>query len=315
MPKPVYLTFDTKEEGEAYCARLERVLDSGVIPDELSKQSQILTTLSQAYEIYFKNCPVSVADQANFPILLKRIGSVQILKVDYGWVENFLDRTKTEWNLSPSTIRHHIGSLSRMWDWLVKRQAVATNPFSALRRGYAAGGKEEVHRDRRLEPGEEARLVANLSGDILLLFNLALETAMRMREMYSLEWYQVDLAKRTIFLDKTKNGDKRQIPLSSVALSLLKSPQSGLVFPSLWDGSEPFPKATSRISRAFSRAADKAGCPDVHFHDLRHEATCRLFERTQLSDLEIALITGHRDPRMLKRYANLRASSLSLKLW
>ncbi len=46
-----------------------------------------------------------------------------------------------------------------------------------------------------------------------------------------------------------------------------------------------------------------------------HEATSRFFERTKLSDLQIAKITGHKDPRMLSRYANLRGSDLANQLW
>jgi integrase len=65
----------------------------------------------------------------------------------------------------------------------------------------------------------------------------------------------------------------------------------------------------------WAQIAKKAGCDALHFHDLRHEATCRLFERTQLSDLQISLITGHRDPRMLRRYSNLRGSDLAAQLW
>ena len=66
---------------------------------------------------------------------------------------------------------------------------------------------------------------------------------------------------------------------------------------------------------AYTDADTAAGCPDLRFHDLRHEATSRLFERTNLSDLQIAKITGHKDPRMLARYANLRGSDLAGALW
>ena len=54
-----------------------------------------------------------------------------------------------------------------------------------------------------------------------LLTTLALETAMRMREMYTVEKEQIDLPRRTVFLDRTKNGSKRQVPLSSVAVEIL----------------------------------------------------------------------------------------------
>ena len=60
---------------------------------------------------------------------------------------------------------------------------------------------------------------------------------------------------------------------------------------------------------------EAADCADLRFHDLRHEATSRLFERTKLSDIEISRITGHKDPRVLRRYSNLRGSDLAAKLW
>ena len=129
---------------------------------------------------------------------------------------------------------------------------------------------------------------------------------------------QIDLARRTIFLDKTKNGSKRQVPMSSVLHGLLEkylaSRQSD--YPSLFSwGQLPVKTATNRLSHLFAARFEKAGCGELRFHDLRHHATCRFFERTTLSDIEIAKITGHRDPRMLLRYANLRASDLALKLW
>ena len=91
----------------------------------------------------------------------------------------------------------------------------------------------------------------------------------------------------------------------------------GLLFP-WWNGDltdDALVKTTSLLSRQFSRVFDAAGCPDFRFHDLRHEATSRLFERTRLSDIQISRITGHKDPRVLRRYSNLRGSDLAAQLW
>lgn len=119
--------------------------------------------------------------------------------------------------------------------------------------------------------------------------------------------------KRTIFLDKTKNGHKRQVPLSSVAIIALKNiPKKGQVFKSFCGDRR---LTTMRLSRQFTVFTEKAGCEGLKFHDLRQEATCRLFERTSPSDVQISLITGHRDPRMLRRYSNLRGSDLAQRLW
>ncbi len=67
------------------------------------------------------------------------------------------------------------------------------------------------------------------------------------------------------------------------------------------------------IKKAFSRATRRAGIEDLHFHDLRHEATTRLFEQG-LTIMEVSSITGHRDLQMLRRYTHLRAEDLAKKL-
>ena len=72
IPKPIYLSFPTKEEGEIYCARIEKLLDSGVVPDELLEKARPLTTISQAYEQYQLKVPLSQADESYWPILLRR---------------------------------------------------------------------------------------------------------------------------------------------------------------------------------------------------------------------------------------------------
>ena len=207
--------------------------------------------------------------------------------------------------------------------------------------------RKDVERDRRLLPHEEVRIRAILAGEIPegrqrsfdlrwqgaleCLFELALESAMRMREMYTVSLDQVDFPNKTFFLDKTKNGDKRQVPLTSVALKALRlymkqvkkhernmkgfSFDNGRLFP-WWDGrEESLRMTTSLLSRQFARIFEVAGCGDLRFHDLRHEATSRLFEKTKLSDVQISRITGHKDPRVLRRYANLRGTDLAAQLW
>ena len=63
------------------------------------------------------------------------------------------------------------------------------------------------------------------------------------------------------------------------------------------------------ISQAFERICSTAGIEGLTFHDLRHEATSRLFEKG-LNPMQVAAITGHKTLQMLKRYTHLRAEDL-----
>jgi integrase len=74
-----------------------------------------------------------------------------------------------------------------------------------------------------------------------------------------------------------------------------------------------FPITANALKLAFERAVKRAGIEDLHFHDLRHEATSRLAEKLP-NVIELAAVTGHKDLRMLKRYYHPRAEDLALKL-
>ena len=172
-------------------------------------------------------------------------------------------------------------------------------------------------RDRRLQVGEddseseETNLFAACrrcrNPYLLPIVRFALETAMRQGEIVGLRWQHVNLKRRTAFLPDTKNGQPRTVPLSTVALEVLKAlPRSinGEVFPGV---------TTESIKKAFIRATHGAGIENLHFHDLRHEATTRLFEQG-LNIMEVSSITGHKDLQMLRRYTHLRAEDLAKKL-
>lgn len=321
LPKPVYASADTEAEAVAYAQRVEQQLDAGIVPKNVADPGrQNLWTVQQWLEEYETRYPPCASDRPLLPIVIKAVGQHFIHDLSFTVIEPWIEAMKAK-KLTPGSIKKRVGALKRALDVAVARNILKNNPLAGMPRNYSAYGKNDgvavtdVERDRRLEPGEEEQLRAVLAEDpdLLRLFTLALETGMRLSELYTLTWSQVDLEKRTIFLDRTKNGDKRQVPMSSIAVELLKSGGEGLVFPFFRDGDRR--KTTLRIGYHWSKVAKQAGCEDLRFHDLRHEATCRFFERTTLSDLQISRITGHRDPRMLRRYANLRGSDLAEKLW
>lgn len=176
-------------------------------------------------------------------------------------------------------------------------------------------------RERRLNGDEEARLMAACDGMYKdpegwrLLIGLALETAMRAGELLGMQWDEINAEHRFIVIpkerEKTRKG--RQVPLSTKALAILaklkKRTAKGeqRVF-------DTMPTTSPVLGRGFKRITKRAECVDLHFHDLRHEAVARFFERTTLQTMEIALITGHTELKTLQRYANLRPAILASKL-
>jgi integrase len=94
-------------------------------------------------------------------------------------------------------------------------------------------------------------------------------------------------------------------PLTETALQIL----DGLPI----NSDRTFPITTNAFRLAWDRVRARAGITDLHFHDLRHEAISRFFERG-LNVPEVALISGHRDPRMLFRYTHPKPHVIAEKL-
>jgi len=331
LPKPINLSFKDESAGDAYVADLERLLDAGIVPSEFQEKRE--HNLHETITEYLQANAVSEQDrEILYAMRENELKNDPLTAITYDWAESQVAYQKSL-KRAPGTIRHKIGAMARCLDWAQRKGWIQANPLRLLPKGYATYADKEVEdeeRDRRLEPGEEEAIRAVLSGEyepkgqrrleipqreaLTLMFDLALETAMRMRETYTLTWEQVDFPQRTIFLDKTKNGDKRQVPMSSVITEKLAavSQTSGLVLP-FFDGS--YRKTTSRLSRQWARVFQHAGCEGLTYHCLRHEAASRFYERTSMTDLEISRITGHKTIRVLRRYSNLRAASMIHKMW
>ena len=74
-----------------------------------------------------------------------------------------------------------------------------------------------------------------------------------------------------------------------------------------------YPLSPVALRGLWNSVCRRAGFIDLRFHDLRHEATSRFFEKG-LNVMEVAAITGQKDLRMLQRYTHLRAEDLAKKL-
>ncbi len=203
---------------------------------------------------------------------------------------------------SGDSVRLYLALISRAWTRAMKESQLR-NPVEA-----AEIRLDLASRDRRLRDGEEERLLAACPETMKAVIAFALATAARQSEIAGLTWKDVDLKRRSAILRSTKNGETRALPLSKTALAVLES------LPRRIDGGQVFGMSAEAIKRAMIKATEKAGIDDLRFHDLRHEATSRLFEDTDLTDVEIASITGHKSMQMLRRYAHLRTHRLADRL-
>jgi len=164
-------------------------------------------------------------------------------------------------------------------------------------------------RERRVAATELPRLLAASEGTrsrwLPALIQLAVETGMRRSELLGMRWDDVNIQVRTVLLRNTKNGHPRTVPLSPRALEIIRD------IPRVDD--TVFVVSANAVRLAWERLRRRAGVVGLRFHDLRHEAVSRFFEKG-LNMPEVAAISGHRDPRMLMRYTHPKAEAIAIKL-
>lgn len=235
---------------------------------------------------------------------MDEISSVDI--ADYRDLRLNTTSSRTGRTVSANTVRLELALLSALYNLArIEWGTCSHNPVEHVRKPAASPG-----RTRRLTSTEERRIkraLQNKNSQLLAIFQLALETAMRQGEILSLRWEYVDLHMGVAHLPLTKNGTARDVPLSWKARQVLKEfagPGSGPVFSYTSNG----------FKSAWRTLLSETEIQDLHFHDLRHEAVSRLFELGTLNVMEVAAISGHKSMNMLKRYTHLRATQLVSKL-
>lgn len=311
--------FPSLKEAEAWSRLIESEMDRGIFQDRTEAERNTLGDILQRYMQEISPRKKSGAIEAirikrfliNENLCLYKASSLTG-KLLSSWRDNRLKE------VSGSTVNRELNLLSHAINIARKEWGIhVPNPIELIQRP-----RENKARQRRLSPSEELRLIEALdesSRDCVGKFKtgtrntwikpvmlFALETAMRRGEILSLKWCNINLANRTATLPDTKNGERRVVPLSSKAIQILNS------IPRSIDG-RAFPISEEALKHGFTRLCQRAGIEDLHFHDLRHEATSRLFEK-ELSLMEVASITGHRTLQMLQRITHLRPENLLQKL-
>jgi len=306
-------TFVTRAKAENWAKVVESEMVRGIYIDRSEAER---TTFGASLERYrdeitstkkgkVQEC-TKIGKLLRHPLAYRSLASIQSTDMS-----KFRDEMLKD-GLSDSTATKYLALISHLFTVAIKEWRLGVqNPVSNIRKPKAGEG-----RDRRLMDGEEALLMAALSGSgkgvrsnswVAPMACLAIETAMRESELLKLQWSDIDLPKRTALARDTKNGDKiRLIPLSSRAVLILSD------LPRSIDG-RVFPTTQQAVVQCFTRACKRAGIEGLRFHDLRHEAASRFFEKG-LDIMEVAAITGHKTLSTLRRYVHLKPDNLARKL-
>lgn len=301
-------TFINKADAERWARQTEVELDKGSFVNlGLAER----TTFAEIIERYIAEVLPTMrggkADYIRLKALARRpIAKLNMVSLTPQKIAQHRDERLKE--IAPATVIRELSYFSSIISYARKEWDININNPVAL----VARPKNPQGRSRILDATETNALFEALKPNgrrsiwMLPLVKLALESAMRRSELLGLRWEHIDLGRRTIFLQLTKNGTSRTVPLSTYAVQILTETPRNI------DG-RVFPVTHEVVSQAFNRARKQAGIKDVRFHDLRHMAITKLAEKLP-NLIELSAVSGHKSLAMLKRYYHPSAEQLAEKL-
>lgn len=240
-------------------------------------------------------------------ILREFFGKLKLRSIRHGDIERFKAsrlKTPTKHNKQRSiaSVNRELALLGRMLNVATREGWILKNPFTSG--NTLINSADERKRERILTRGEEEKLIAACVGPrahLKAILICALDTGMRMGEIFKLKWRDVDFAERVIIIQafNTKTMRERQVAMSErLTLELLalyeKSTQEcdALCF-----------GIKTSVKSAFTKARRDAGLLDVRFHDLRHTHATRLVS-SHMALSEVGRVLGHTQANTTFRYVN-----------
>lgn len=301
-------TFINKFDAERWAKQTEVELDKGSFVNlDLAER----TTFAEIIERYIVEVlPTMRGGKADFirlnALARRPIAKLNMVALTPQKIAKHRDERLKE--IAPATVIRELSYFSSIISYARKEWGInINNPVALVTRP-----KNPQGRSRILSAAETNALFEALKPTgrrsiwMLPLVRLALETAMRRSELLGLRWEHIDLGRRTIFLQLTKNGASRTVPLSTHAIKILSE------MPRNIDG-RVFPIKHEVVSQAFNRARKQAGVKDIRFHDLRHMAITKLAEKLP-NLIELSAVSGHKSLTMLKRYYHPNPELLAEKM-
>jgi integrase len=304
--KALVRTFRTRAMAKEWATRKEDEIDRGTYRDATAAERMIVAELLARYQKEITPRKRSQrTERSQIRMLKVSLGHLTVARLTPERIVEYADARLRD--VIGETVRKEINLLSNalrlaqsLWQLKLPENAAATAREILMATQSIRTGTPRV---RRVSGRELDKLYRHAPGVLPAMIEFAVETAMRRGELCAMR--RVDVSAGLLEIPAAKTG-ARTIPLSSRARELLRALPTrldGLVW-----GLRP-----DSVSQSFARACLKCGIVGLHFHDLRHEGTSRLFEKG-LSIEEVALITGHSEWKSLKRYTHLSPRLVGEKL-
>ena len=303
--KPLYKTFSKKALADKWAREMETAVEAGQFH---ANDPDVGVVIDRYIKEVLPIRPMQRTHHATVRTLQRKLAGTLVSELTAQWMLDFANAqdvvpsTRAQLFVFIAMILRHADTFWEVrpnWEeWKRGRHALIT---------YGLIGRS-VERSRRVSDDEIDEILGCMKSVLPMdeLIQFSLDTCMRVGEVCRILWSDIDHEKKTIVIrdrkhPSMKKGNHQTIPLLGSSYDIIKA--------QVRQRKEIFPYNPNSIGAAWCRAVQAAGLNDLRWHDLRHEGICRLFE-AGYEIQEVALVSGHRNWNMLRRYTHLRPESL-----
>lgn len=319
-------TFLRKSDADAWAVQAARDIDTGKEPGQRVRAAT-KNTFGSLIDMHLDDLadtgtPLRRSKEAVLRRLKEDIGDLAVGDLTKQKLVQF-GRRRAKEGAGPATLAidfSFIGTVmtnaAAVHDVVLDTEQLRLARYALRRLGLIA---KSIERDRRPTSDELGEILHYLDTAPRVIIPMgritrfAIATTMRSEEIHKILWAERDTTRKTVLIrdrkdPRRKEGNDQVVPLVGFtgfdAWELLEEQRE---WTRVRDRCFPYNHKSSET--AFRRAIEALGIDDLHFHDLRHDGISRLFE-AGLSIEQVALISGHKDWKQLKRYTNLRPETL-----
>jgi integrase len=323
--KYVNETFRRRKDAEEWALDIERRIDRQEPATTRSRDAKLVGDLIALHRADLQEVGKKIgrSKDASLNFLDERIGHLHIGELDRERLIQFGKERASE-GAGPVTVGMDLGYIKTIYSHAAAVHGISApiEPINLARialgrLGLVGKGNE---RDRRPTQDELDRIIAAFETNarqqipVGRIVRFAVATAMRQDEIVRVDWRDFDANARMLLIrdrkdPRRKHGNDQRIPLLDVSgYDACRIIEEQGRYSNVREG-RIFPYNGRSVGTAFRRQCKELQIDDLHFHDLRHEGTSRLFE-AGFSIEQVVLVTGHKDWKMLRRYTHLKPETL-----
>jgi integrase len=310
--------FDNKRDATLWASQVEAQMLGSASASTDYVNPLPTTTVAKLIASYMDNNEVGRSKVFVLNALQKHFEKISLAKLNAIHLREYIDKRIKD-KISGVTLAGDLSALSAVLRWgkFVRRLNINADlakdarTLLSVRKVNTRG----MERSRELSDKELKQLIEYFNDkpivktDMVNVIQFALDTCMRLGEIVHLQVEDIDFKKKTAFIrdrkhPSEKTGNNQTIPLLGNSLSIAKAMAADRTEGQLFQH-----HSAVAIGAQFQRAVKRLKIKDLHFHDLRHTGITALF-RQGLPIQLVALVSGHRDWKQLKRYVELGADDV-----